>query len=92
MNARIGDGHALGIWLRNQKQMNFNFDPYNLLAGFIFGTIGWGMTRYGKQLDLWKPRVIGWVLMLYPYLVTNHWALWGIGIGLFVLFWFQRHD
>jgi hypothetical protein len=35
--------------------MNFNLDPYNLLAGFIFGTLGWGAFAYGRRLDLWQP-------------------------------------
>ena len=64
-----------------------NFDPYNLLAGFIFGTIGWGAFAYGRRLDLWQPRVIGITLMAYPYLIHHSWLLWGIGVGLLVLLW-----
>jgi len=67
------------------------FEPYNLLAGFIFGMIGWGAFRYGAKLELWKPRVIGVVLMGYPYLIYNRWLLWGIGVGLLVVLWFH-HD
>ena len=44
-----------------------------------------------KQLDLWKPRVIGILLMVYPYFTDNGWLLWGAGVGLLVLLWFQ-HD
>ena len=68
-----------------------NFDPYNLLAGFIFGTLGWGAFSYGRKLDLWKPRAIGVALMAYPYLVSTGWLLWAIGAGLLVLLGFQ-HD
>ena len=32
-----------------------NFDPYNILAGFIFGTLGFGAVTYGKKLELWQP-------------------------------------
>ena len=71
--------------------MNFSLDPYNLLAGFVFGTLGWGAYRYGKQLELWKPKAIGGLLMVYPYFITNNYALWGTGVGLLVLLWFQ-HD
>ena len=68
-----------------------NFNPYNLLAGFIFGTLGWGAYRYGKRLERWQPMTIGVGLMVYPYLFENSWLLWGIGIGLLVTLWFH-HD
>lgn len=68
-----------------------NFNPYNILAGLVFGTIGWGAFSYGKKLDLWQPRAIGLALMVYPYLFSNAWLLWGVGIGLMVLLWFH-HD
>jgi hypothetical protein len=68
-----------------------NFNPYNILAGLIFGTLGFGAWQYGRTLDRWKPKVIGIALMLYPYLVSVDWMLWGIGVALLILLWFQ-HD
>jgi len=67
------------------------FSPYNILAGFIFGTIGWGAWSYGKKLDLWKPVAIGLALMVYPYFIFNPYLLWGIGVALLVTLWFH-HD
>lgn len=69
-----------------------DFSPYNLLAGFIFGTLGWGAFRYGKQLDLWQPRAIGLALMIYPYFIGQKFLLWGVGIALLVLLWFFHHE
>jgi hypothetical protein len=69
----------------------FNFDPYNILAGLIFGTIGLGAWRYGRALERWKPVAIGLALMIYPYLITTPWLLWSVGVGLVVLLCFQ-HD
>lgn len=69
-----------------------NFNPYNILAGFIFGTIGWGAFMYGKRLDLWQPRAIGLALMVYPYLISNSWLLWGTGVGLLVLQGFYHRE
>jgi hypothetical protein len=69
-----------------------NFNPYNLLAGFVFGTIGWGAFSYGKRLDLRQPRAIGLALMIYPYFIGNAIMLWAAGIGLLVLLWFYHHE
>ncbi|MEN9974715.1 MAG: hypothetical protein RLZZ282_721 [Verrucomicrobiota bacterium] len=69
-----------------------NFNPYNLLAGLIFGTIGWGAFAYGKRLDLWQPRAIGIALMVYPYVFSNAWLLWGVGVALMVLLWFYHTE
>jgi hypothetical protein len=68
-----------------------NFDPYNILAGLIFGTIGWGAWRYGRSLERWKPVAIGLALMIYPYFIAIPWLLWSVGLGLLVLLYFQ-HD
>lgn len=68
-----------------------DFSPYNLLAGFIFGTIGWGAFSYGRKLELWQPKSIGLGLMIYPYFIGNRYLLWGIGVGLLILLWFF-HD
>lgn len=69
-----------------------NFNPYNLLAGLVFGTIGWGAWSYGKKLELWQPRAIGVTMMVYPYLIYNGWLLWGVGVGLMVLLWFYHSE
>ena len=68
-----------------------SFDPYNILAGIIFSTLGLGAFAYGKKLELWQPKAIGLGLMIYPYFIGNLWLLWGIGVGLLVLLWFY-HD
>ncbi|BCU78562.1 hypothetical protein llg_32770 [Luteolibacter sp. LG18] len=53
--------------------------------------IGLGAFGYGKKLELWKPKIIGLLLMGYPYFVYNVYAVWAIGIGLCTLLWFH-HD
>jgi hypothetical protein len=70
----------------------FNFNPYNLLAGLIFGTIGWGAFMYGKRLDLWQPRAIGVALMVYPYLISHHILVWVVGVALLALFWRYHYE
>ena len=68
------------------------FSPYNILAGFIFGTIGFGAWRYGKAMEKWKPVAIGLALMVYPYFVYNSYLLWGIGVALLVTLWFHHGE
>ena len=67
------------------------FHPYNLLAGILFGGIGFGAFAYGKRLELWQPIAIGIVMMSYSMFVTNIWLNWSIGAALCVLLWFF-HD
>ncbi len=67
------------------------FDVWNIVAGVLFGIIGWAALSYGRKLQLWKPIVIGLALMSYPYFIYNRWLLWGIGTGLVVTLYFH-HD
>lgn len=70
----------------------FGLDPYQLLAGFIFSTIGLGAWYYGKKLERWKPMVIGMAMMIYPYFIYNRIAVWMVGIVLTVLLWFNHYE
>lgn len=72
--------------------MEFELNLFNILAGIIFGIIGWGSYSYGKKLELWQPRAIGLALMIYPYFIYNKWLVWIIGVGLLVLLWFYHHE
>jgi len=69
----------------------FSLNPYNILAGLVFGTIGMGAFGYGRKLELWQPRLIGLLLMFYPYVIFNPYLLWGVGVGLLALLW-KFHD
>ena len=43
---------------------------------------------YGRKMVLWKPMVLGGVLMAYPYFVPQTWLIYTMGcalcLGLFV--------
>ena len=53
----------------------------------LFGAVGFAAFLYGKRLVLPRPMIIGVILMVYPYFVSQAWLLYGIGtlltIGLF---------
>ncbi|MEY2540218.1 MAG: hypothetical protein QOG67_3958 [Verrucomicrobiota bacterium] len=57
-----------------------DFSMPNLIAGMIFGSIGFVAFTYGKRLDLWKPMFCGLALMVYPYFIGNTVAVFVIGI------------
>ena len=51
----------------------------NLLGGLIFSTIGLVMLGQGKRNSNATKMVIGAVMIVYPYFVSN--AVWMFGIG-----------
>jgi len=69
-----------------------SFEPYTLLAGFIFGMIGWGIFRYGRAMELPRTTFIGMIMMAYPYFVPNKYAVWIVGVVLCAISWWQRNE
>ncbi len=65
-------------------------NPAALFGSLLFGTIGIGVFMYGKKMVLYKPMVIGFVLMIYPYFVSQTWLLYTIGCGLCVALYVWR--
>lgn len=65
--------------------------PAYLLGAILFGIIGLAAYRYGKKTSRPYPKWLGVGLMLYPYAVTQTWALYLVGIALCVgLFVFRE--
>ena len=56
--------------------------PAALFGSILFGAIGLAAFIYGKKMVLWKPMVIGVVLMAYPYFISETWILYSVGIAL----------
>ena len=56
--------------------------PAALFGSILFGAIGLAAFIYGKKMVLWKPMVIGVVLMAYPYFISETWMLYSVGIAL----------
>ena len=67
-----------------------NLGVANLLAGLIFGSIGFVGFVYGKRMTLWKPMFLGLALMIYPYFVGNTIALFVIGTVGTAMFFLLR--
>ena len=67
---------------------NFNFA--NLIGNVIFSSIGFVAFIYGKKNIIWRPMVIGVLMMVYPYFVPGTITMYLIGISLTAALYFWR--
>ena len=56
--------------------------PAELFGSLLFGIIGMAAAIYGMKSALWKPMLIGVILMTFPYFVSQIWLLYAIGCAL----------
>lgn len=61
-----------------------------LFWGLIFSSVGMGYFMYGKKQARIATLVCGIALMLYPYVVSNAWEMFGVGLALMVIPYFVR--
>ena len=60
-------------------------DEATLLWGFLFGTFGIAMAAYGRKQKKIAPMACGVTLVVFPYLVTEVYALVGLGTLLIII-------
>lgn len=53
-------------------------NPAALIGSLLFGAIGFAAFMYGKKMALWKPLVLGLVLMVY---LPLRWWMWQASRG-----------
>jgi hypothetical protein len=56
--------------------------PAYLVGALVFGLLGWAAYRHGRKTGRRRTLWLGVALMLYPYLVTQTWALYAVGLAL----------
>ncbi|MEQ1793257.1 MAG: hypothetical protein ABL970_03615 [Nitrospira sp.] len=61
-----------------------------LIWGLLFGAIGTGFFIYGKKQKSIVPLYVGIALCVFPYFVTNVYALVLIGVVLMAVPYFMR--
>lgn len=61
-----------------------------LLWGLLFGSIGIGFLVYAKQQKAVVPLVVGLALSIYPFFISNVYALVLIGLALTAVPYFIR--
>ena len=59
-----------------------SFQVPNVIAGILFGSIGFGAFIYGKKQSSLRAMMIGVGLMAYPYFVSHAVLVYVIGIAL----------
>ncbi|NOX24672.1 MAG: hypothetical protein GXP59_00850 [Deltaproteobacteria bacterium] len=61
-----------------------------LIWGMIFGTIGMGFFSYGKKQTAIVPLCTGIALFVFPYFISNIYALVTVGVILVIIPYFVR--
>ena len=64
--------------------------PGELFWGMMFGVIGIAFFMYGKKQNAVVPLASGFLLMVFPYFVSNTWLMLAIGAALVVAPYFIR--
>ena len=68
--------------------MNISLDPYNIFFGMLFGIIGYGAWRYGRNTQSERHLILAILLMTFSYFVNTLWITLGLGsILTLLLFW-----
>jgi hypothetical protein len=62
-----------------------NLDPGYLIANLLVSGVGFVLFSYGKKQRRFPHMVMGVVLMVYPYFVSDVALMFGIGVVLMVL-------
>jgi hypothetical protein len=78
--------------LSQLENLNLDFSFSALMAGFIFGVIGFYLFRHGKKRVHYPWILIGLVLMIYPLFVSGDLMNWGIGLVLCGAAYFMRGE
>lgn len=68
----------------------FNFNWANIIAGLIFGIIGWTAFQHGRKEKNFKPIAIGIGLMVYPYFICDTFLTYVIGVVLTAALYFWK--
>jgi len=64
--------------------------PVYILGAVCFSLVGFAAYRSGRRSENQFIKWIGIVLMVYPYAVSEVWALFGVGTALCLLLYWSR--
>jgi len=61
-----------------------------LIWGVVFGAVGLGFFTYGRRQKAVVPLMAGIALFIFPYFISNVYALVAVGLLLVALPYFVR--
>jgi hypothetical protein len=64
--------------------------PVYLFGMLLFSLVGIVAFRYGKKTDHPVTMWVGVALMLYPYVVSDTWLLYLVGLALCAGIWYDH--
>ena len=77
--------------LKTLETLGFTMpSPAYLIGVIFFSIIGYAAYRYGKKADEASTKWTGVALMLYPYVVSETWLMYAVGVGLCVWLYVSR--
>lgn len=65
-----------------------DFDVGALIASFCVSGVGFVLFYYGRKMKRMPQLLVGLVLMVFPYFVSNTWLILGIGALLSGGLWY----
>jgi hypothetical protein len=64
--------------------------PAYIAGAVMFGLLGLAAYRYGKKTERPRSKWLGIALMLYPYVVSQTWLMYVVGVALCAGVYFDR--
>ena len=69
----------------NSMNLLSNFSVSSLMAGLVFGVVGYWMWKRARKREHYPTMGIAAALMIYPYFTNSPFADWAVGIALCIL-------
>ena len=66
--------------------------PGYVFGMLLFSLLGYAAFRYGRKNDRYATMGIGIALMLFPYVVSRTWLLYGVGFALCAGIWYDHRE
>lgn len=63
--------------------------PSYIFGAIVFGIVGMVAFWHGRRAQNSRVRWLGVALMVYPYVVSQTWLLYAVGVALTAVVWWE---